>query len=101
MRRTTIRMNDQLLADAKQAAARAGRSLTALIEDALRAALARQPAGRRRRRVRLTTVRGRGPRPDIDLDRTAALLDVLDRADGLLYGRAGIVAERSSRPARP
>ena len=75
-------MNDQLLADAKQAAARAGRSLTALIEDALRAALARQPAGRHRRRVRLTTVRGRGPRPDIDLDRTAALLGVLDRADG-------------------
>ncbi len=75
-------MNDQLLADAKQAAARAGRSLTALIEDALRAALARQPPRRRRRRVRLTTARGRGPRPGIDLDRTAALLDVLDRADG-------------------
>jgi hypothetical protein len=80
--RTTIRMNEQLLAEAKLAAARAGRSLTALIEDAVRAALARQPAGRRRRRVRLTTVRGRGPRSGIDLDRTAALLDVLDRADG-------------------
>jgi len=74
-------MNAQLLADAKQAAARTGRSLTALIEDAVRAALARQPAGRRRGRVRLTTVRGRGPRPGVDLDRTAVLLDVLDRGD--------------------
>jgi len=80
--RTTIRMNDQLFAEAKAAAARAGRSLTALIEDAVRAALARQPARGRRRRIRLTTARGRGPRPGVDLDRTASLLDVLDRADG-------------------
>ena len=40
--RTTIRLDDDLLAQVKLAAARSGKSMTAVIEDALREMLARQ-----------------------------------------------------------
>lgn len=77
MMRTTIRLDDHLLAEAKQIAARSGRTLTAVIEEALRERLARrdpQPA----RRLRLPVFRGRGLQPGVDLDDTAALLDLMD-----------------------
>ncbi len=78
--RTTIRIDDQLLAQAKQLGARTGRTLTAVIEDALREVLSRQ---RRlgRRTLELTTVAGNGPRPGVDLDDSAALMDRADAAD--------------------
>ena len=45
--RTTINLDDALLAEAKQVAARTGRSLTAVVEDALRQSLYRRdPATR-------------------------------------------------------
>lgn len=40
--RTTVRINDQLLAEAKQYAAQTEQTLTAIIEEALRQMLARQ-----------------------------------------------------------
>ena len=80
--RTTIRINDQLLRDAKAHAARMGCSLTSLIEDALRQTLARQMANPDQDRVKLTTVSGRGLRPGVDLDNSAKLLDILGQADG-------------------
>ncbi|HZD37925.1 MAG TPA: type II toxin-antitoxin system VapB family antitoxin [Actinomycetes bacterium] len=78
--RTTIRIDDQLLSEAKQLAARTGRSLTAVVEDALREVLNRQ---RRpdRRAVDLTTFGGSGPRPGVDLDDSAALMDLMDQTD--------------------
>jgi hypothetical protein len=78
--RTTIRIDDQLLAEAKQLAVRTGRTLTAVVEDALREVLNRQ---RRpdRRAVELTTFGGNGPRPGVDLDDSAALLDLMDKTD--------------------
>jgi hypothetical protein len=79
--RTTIRLNDRLLTEAKQLAARSGRTLTAVIEEALREGLARRRAGSRRARVRLTTVKGRGVLPGIDLDDTASLLDRMEGRD--------------------
>lgn len=42
MMRTTIRLDENLLADAKQLATERGQSLTALIEDALRRVLAQR-----------------------------------------------------------
>lgn len=80
--RTTIRLDEALLADAKAMAARTGRTLTAVIEDALRQALAHPslPAGTPER-AQLPTVDGRGLRPGIDLDSTSDLLDILDRDD--------------------
>lgn len=80
--RTTIRLNDRLLSEAKVVAARTGRTLTAVIEDALREKLARRKDRAPRARVRLPTFGGRGPLPGVDLDHTAALLDLIDAPDG-------------------
>jgi hypothetical protein len=78
--RTTIRLDDDLLAEAKQAAQQSGKTLTALIEDALRERLARRRAPEQREWVRLPTVGGNGLLPGVDLDDSAALLDLMDAA---------------------
>ena len=78
--RTTIRLDDDLLARAKRAAAERGTTLTALIEDSLRRALA-PPAVPQRPRQPLPTVAGDGLQPGVDLDDTAALLDHMDSGD--------------------
>lgn len=75
--RTTIRLDDVLLRRAKAAAAASGRSLNALIEDAVRAALAPRPASRVSEGA-LPTYRGRGLQPGVDLDDTAALLALME-----------------------
>jgi hypothetical protein len=77
--RTTIRIDDALLEDAKRLAARTGRSLTALVEDALREVLARQGEASQRAPVHLTTAGGRGVLPGVDLDDSAALVDLMER----------------------
>lgn len=79
--RTTIRLADQLLVQAKRLAAETGRTLTQVIEDALREAFARRRSSGRRARVQLTTVKGRGTQPGVELDDTAALLDLMERGD--------------------
>ena len=76
--RTTIRLDDDLLARAKALAARTGRTLTAVIEDALRAALAQARPSRARERVELPTFGSGGTLPGVDLDDSAALLDVME-----------------------
>ena len=68
---------DSLLLEAKREAARCGMTLTAIIEESLRARLART-TDEPRKRVRLTTTGRGGLRPGIDLDDSASLLDVLD-----------------------
>lgn len=77
--RTTLDINDQLARRARKAAAEAGTTLTALIEDALRAKL-EQLTARPRRRVRLPTFRGDGLRPGVDLSRTSSVLNLLDES---------------------
>ena len=79
--RTTIRLDDELLAEAKRRAIETGRTLTAVIEDALREVLARRPAGYRRGPVELPTFRGAGLQPGADLDDSAALLDLMEQRD--------------------
>lgn len=76
--RTTIRLDDQLLAAVKQAAARSGRTLTAVIEDALRQALADTKRSKKSTPARLPTFRGEGLQPGVDLDDSAALLGLMD-----------------------
>lgn len=76
--RTTVRLNDQLLSEAKKYAAETGRTLTALLEDALRETLARHNKPGPKRRIKLKTVGG-GVQPGVDLDDSAALLDLMDR----------------------
>jgi hypothetical protein len=76
--RTTIRLDDDLLREAKTYAAATDRTLTGLIEDALREALARREARPARRRVRLRTFKGCGLQPGVNLDSNAALLDLME-----------------------
>ena len=78
--RTTIRLDDDLLGRAKRVAVERGVTLTAVIEDALRRALA-PDAARTREPVSLPTFRGDGLQPGVDLDDTASLLDVMDEPD--------------------
>jgi hypothetical protein len=75
--RTTIRLDDELLTRAKHAALERGTTLTALIEDALRRALA-PGAPAPVDAVRLPSFRGDGLQPGVDLDDMASLLDLLD-----------------------
>jgi hypothetical protein len=82
--RTTIRLSDHLLQEAKAHAVQSGKTLTAVIEDALRESLARQNARRPvRPLVKLTTVAGQGLQPGVDLDDSAALLHLMEQADDL------------------
>lgn len=81
--RTTIRLDDQLLKSAKRLAHDTGKSLTAIIEDALRQTLARRATTKQARKpVKLTTVSGHGVRPGVDLNDSAALLAVMERPRG-------------------
>jgi hypothetical protein len=76
--RTTIRLDDDLLARAKELAARTGRTLTAVIEDALRAALAQSRPRRGAERLTLPTYGSGGVLPGVDLDDSASLLDAME-----------------------
>lgn len=76
--RTTIHLPDDLLAQAKKLAAESHRPLTAVIEDALRAALARRRRPSRSAPVKLKTFGKTGLQAAVDLDDTAALLDLMD-----------------------
>ena len=78
--RTTILLPDALYRDTKAAAASSGRTVTSLIEEALRERLARRAPGQKRpRRARLPVFRGtKGVRPGVDLGDSAGLLDVMD-----------------------
>ena len=76
--RTTIRLDDQLLALAKQHAATHDKTFTSLVEEALREKLMRRPAKEPSPLVKLKTVSGKGVHPGIDLDDSAALLDAMN-----------------------
>jgi hypothetical protein len=78
--RTTVRLDDDLLREAKRHAAATGRTLTAVIEDALRETLGRRRQQGSRQRIKLRTVGGSGTQPGVDLDDSSALLDLMDRA---------------------
>ncbi len=79
--RTTIRIDDALLAQAKETAARTGRTLTATIEDALRASFASAARSGRSEPQPLPTFGGRGLQDGVDLDDTASLLDLMETRD--------------------
>jgi hypothetical protein len=77
--RTTIRIDEELLKEAKQVAAKSGKSLTAVIEDALRESLSRPIKSKQRKEpVRLMTVSGKGLQSGVDLDDSAALLEFME-----------------------
>ena len=77
--RTTIKIDDDLLAAAKARAVASGRTLNAVVEDALREAIARRTAGGQPRRIDLPTFGGSRLLPGVDLDDSAALLEHMER----------------------
>ena len=79
--RTTIRLDDELLLQVKNYALRKGRTMTSVIEDALRVMLARQASMKQRPPIKLTTVKGNGLQPGVDLDDSAALLSIMEAND--------------------
>lgn len=76
--RTTVRLDPHLLAEAKKRAAASDTTLTALLEQALRELLARRELAPKVRPLRLKTFKGNGLREGVDLDDSAALLDLMD-----------------------
>ncbi len=75
--RTTIRLDDEVLAQAKARAAESRRSLNEFIEQAVRARLVAEsqtsrPSGP------LPTFRGSGLRPGVDINDAAGLLDMME-----------------------
>jgi hypothetical protein len=83
--RIRINIDDALLAKARQVAARTGRSLTDVVEDALRESLHRRHRTARRA-VELPVFGEDGLQPGVDLDDSAALLDLMDQ-DNSTAGR--------------
>jgi hypothetical protein len=75
--RTTVDLDDDLLAAARRQAAARGSTLTAFIEEALAAALATRPAKEERFRLRWKTHPGR-LRAGIDLADRDALFDAME-----------------------
>lgn len=77
--RTTVRLDDALLARARQEADRRGVTLTSLIERGLRLVLARPQPATQRMRVDVPVCReGGGTLPGVDLDDSATLLDIAE-----------------------
>jgi hypothetical protein len=77
--RTTVRLDDALLERAKREARRRGETLTSLIDRGLRLVLAGPRRGRERRRVEVPVCPARGGTlPGVDLDDSAALLDIVE-----------------------
>lgn len=77
--RTTINIDDQLLAAAKSVATRTGRPLGAVIDDALRVLLVERAVPRQRlgKAFSLPVDGGSGLRPGVDLDDPERLAELL------------------------
>jgi len=79
--RTTVKIDDGLLAEAKAQAARSGRTLNQVVEDALRESLARRDRVVREQASDLPTYSGSRLAPGVDLDDSSALLDLMEGTD--------------------
>lgn len=79
--RTTLQLDDDLLAEAEAVATESGRTLADVVEDALREALSHKARSPRHRPIRLTASGSGGLQPGVNLDRSAELLDVMDGMD--------------------
>lgn len=77
--RTTVRLEESLLEQAKAEAARQKTTVTALIEEGLHLVLKNAQKPVKRRRVVLPVSRqGGGTRPGVDLSNSAELLDIME-----------------------
>lgn len=77
--RTTVLLPDELYDRVRQTAAQERRTVTSLIEEALRAALAAREQAPRHPPYRVDVIhRGGGLHPGVDLHDNAALADLMD-----------------------
>lgn len=77
--RTTVRLDPALLDRAKKAAQQRNMTLTALLEQGLQLALAQRSGDLRGKRISIPVCSAQGGTlPGIDLDDSAALLDVME-----------------------
>jgi hypothetical protein len=79
--RTTIRLPEDLIRAVKRLAAETNRTMTRVIEESLRETLTRRDAPPERGPVQLPTFAGGGLRPGVDLDDSAALLELMEGGD--------------------
>ena len=79
--RTTITIDDGLLDDVRRRAVERGTTVSRVIEDSVRESLARATSPEPDRPFRLTTFRGDGLQPGVDLDDNTALLELMDSAE--------------------
>lgn len=79
--RTTIRLDDELLKEAKQTALSSGRTLNDVIQDFVREGLLRRKANRTRKKVELPTFSGNGLLPGVDLNDSGSLWELMDAPD--------------------
>lgn len=76
--RTTVRIDDDLYAEVKARAARSGRTVAEVIEDALRRAMSRPDRESTVEVAPLPTFGGSGVLPGIDLASNAGLRDAME-----------------------
>jgi glycerate kinase len=80
--RTTIRIDDDLYRDVKAQAARSGRTVAAVLEDAVRRGLT--PSTQRREKPYAVQPIGTGGlRPGVDLSSNAAVAEAMDESTSL------------------
>ena len=78
--KTTLNLDDDLLAAVRELAASRGSTLTSVVEDALRRLLHTPNASREPYRLELPVTPGRWP-PAIDVDSNAAIDEYFDRLE--------------------
>ncbi len=76
--RTTINLDPALIERAKTIAVQSGTSFTQVIEDAVRESMARRDRAPDRQSIPLPVHRGGNLLPGVDLDDSAALLDIME-----------------------
>ena len=75
--RTTLNLDDNLIRAAKRRAAETGRTLSSMIESALREIIEHEKKPKLSYRLRWVTVKG-GVQPGVDLDDRDALIDRME-----------------------
>jgi hypothetical protein len=80
--RTTVRLDENLLARAKEFAAKKRMTFTKLLEESLRSFLAQaKKTTPNKQRIQLPTFRGTGVHPGVDINNSASLLDIMDGSE--------------------
>ena len=76
--RTTLDLDESLLAELKRLAAETHRTVSAVAEDAIRETLARREVAEPREVAEFAIVNGEGLQPGVTLDDNATLRELLD-----------------------